>query len=220
MYKIASFENNHFPLLKYIAKTKKPVIMSTGLASIKELKESVNYLRKNGCKQLALLKCTSSYPANAKDLNLITIKKMKKLFKCEVGFSDHSLGIGASITAISNGASIIEKHFSLNKKRGVDGVFSSEFEELKKLKKETKIARLSIGNFFLGATKNEKQFKKFRRSIYISRDIKKNEKFTKNNLKIIRPANGLHPKLYERILGKVSSKNLIAGIPMKKNYIK
>ena len=220
MYKIASFENNHYPLLKRIAKTKKPIIMSTGLASLNELKEAVEYLRKNGCRQLALLKCTSSYPANPKDLNLITIKKMKEIFKCEVGFSDHSLGIGAAITAVNNGATLIEKHFTLNKKRGVDGSFSSEFNELKNLKSETEVAWKSKGYVFFGPSKNETKFKKFRRSIYISKDIKKNEKFSRDNLKIIRPAFGLSPKYFEKIIGKTSKKKLKAGTPLRKIFIK
>jgi pseudaminic acid synthase len=218
LYKIASFENNHFPLLKRIAKTGKPVIMSTGLATLNDLKQSVKYLKKNGCKHLALLKCTSSYPSNPKDLNLITIQKMREIFKCEVGFSDHSLGIGGAITAINQGATIIEKHFTLNKHKGVDGKFSSEFEELKILKRETEVAWLAKGKVFFGATKNEIKFKKYRRSIYVSKNIKKGEKFTKNNLKIIRPAHGLHPKYFEEVIGKVAKRNITAGIPLKKTY--
>ena len=218
LYKIASFENNHFPLLKKVAKTGKPIIMSTGLATLKELKESVNYLRKNGCKNLALLKCTSSYPANPKDLNLKSIHKLKKVFDCEVGFSDHSLGIGAAISAISYGATIIEKHFTLNKLKGVDGKFSSELEELKMLKKESEVAWQAKGNIFLGPTSSEKKYTKFRRSIYISKQIKKGEKFSKDNLKVIRPAYGLHPKYFDRVIGKVSKKNIHAGTPLKKDF--
>jgi pseudaminic acid synthase len=219
MYKIASFENNHYPLLKRVAKTKKPIIMSTGLASLKDLKGSVKYLRQNGCKQLALLKCTSSYPANPKDLNLTTIKKMKEIFKCEVGFSDHSLGIGAAITAVNNGATIIEKHFTLSKKKGVDGAFSSEFDELKTLKKETEVAWLANGKIFFGPSKSETKFIKFKRSIYVFKNIKKGEKFSKNNIRIIRPALGLHPRYFNNVLGKISHQKLYAGTPLKKKYI-
>jgi pseudaminic acid synthase len=218
LYKIASFENNHFPLLKKVAKTGKPIIMSTGLATLKELKESVNYLRKNGCKNLALLKCTSSYPANPKDLNLKSIHKLKKVFDCEVGFSDHSLGIGAAISAISYGATIIEKHFTLNKLKGVDGKFSSELEELKMLKKESEVAWQAKGNIFLGPTSSEKKYTKFRRSIYISKQIKKGEKFSKDNLKVIRPAYGLHPKYFDGVIGKISKKDIHAGTPLKKDF--
>ena len=220
LYKIASFENNHFPHLKKVANTGKPVIMSTGLATLPEIKESVKYLRKNGCKQLALLKCTSSYPANPEDLNLISIQKMRKIFNCEVGFSDHSLGIGAALTSINNGASIIEKHFTIEKNKGVDGFFSSEATEMKRLKEESSIAWMARGKVFFGATKNEIKYRKFRRSIYISQDIKKGDSFSRDNLKVIRPSNGLHPKYFEIILGKKAKKSLKLGTPLKKIFIK
>ena len=219
LYKIASAENNHFPLLKKVAKTGKPVIMSTGLATLNELKESVNYLRKNGCKQLALLKCTSAYPAEPKDLNLLTIKRLREVFNCEVGFSDHSLGIGAAITAISYGATIIEKHFTVKKNKGVDGAFSSEVSEMKRLKEESLVSWSSKGKVFFGPTKNEKIFKKYRRSIYVSKNIKKGEVFSNNNIKVIRPSLGLHPKFFERIIGKKAAKNIKKGEPLKKMHI-
>ena len=218
LYKIASAENNHFPLLKKVAKTGKPVIMSTGLATLNELKESVNYLRKNGCKQLALLKCTSAYPAEPKDLNLVTIKRLREVFNCEVGFSDHSLGIGAAITAISYGATIIEKHFTVEKNKGVDGAFSSEVSEMKRLKEESLVSWSSKGKVFFGPTKNEKIFKKYRRSIYVSKNIKKGEVFSNNNIKVIRPSLGLHPKYFIDIIGKISKKDINKGEPFKKNY--
>ena len=220
LYKIASFENNHYPLLKKVAETGKPIIMSTGLSTLKELKDSVRYLRKNGCKQLALLKCTSSYPANPEDLNLISIQKLRKTFNCEVGFSDHSLGIGAALTAINNGASIIEKHFTIEKNKGVDGFFSSEVTEMRRLKEEAIVAWKARGEVFFGPTKNELRYKKFRRSIYVSQDIKKGDYFTKDNLKVIRPSNGMHPKYFETILGKKSKKSLKLGTPLKKIFIK
>jgi len=220
LYKIASFENNHYPLLKKVAETGKPIIMSTGLSTLKELKDSVRYLRKNGCKQLALLKCTSSYPANPEDLNLISIQKLRKTFNCEVGFSDHSLGIGAALTAINNGASIIEKHFTIEKNKGVDGFFSSEVTEMRRLKDEAIVAWKARGEVFFGPTKNELRYKKFRRSIYVSQDIKKGDYFSKDNLKVIRPSNGMHPKYFETILGKKSKKSLKLGTPLKKIFIK
>ena len=218
MYKIASFENNHYPLLKKIAKTGKPVIMSTGLATLDEIKDSVEHLKKNGCKQLALLKCTSSYPANPTDLNLISIQKLKKIFKCEVGFSDHSLGIGASITAIAYGATIIEKHFTLKKDEGLDGFFSSEVKEMKRMREESIISWLSKGKNFFGPSKSEKIFKKYRRSIYCLKNIKKGEVFSPLNVKVIRPNLGLHPKYYPSLIGKKSKKNIKSGEPIKKNY--
>ena len=220
LYKVASFEINHFPLLKRIAKTGKPVIMSTGLASLNDIKAAVKYIKEHGCKQLALLKCTSAYPSNPKDLNLITIKEMKKIFKCEVGFSDHSLGIGAAITAVNYGATIIEKHFTINKHKGVDGKFSSEFEELKMLKRETEVAWRAKGKIFFGPTNNEIRFKRYRRSIYIFKNINKGEKFSKNNLKVIRPAFGLHPKYFDQVVGKVSKNTIKAGTPLKRKFFK
>ena len=218
MYKVASFENNHFPLLKKIAETGKPVIMSTGLATLAEIKDSVDHLRKIGCKQLALLKCTSSYPANPNDLNLISIQKLKKIFKCEVGFSDHSLGIGASITALAYGATIIEKHFTLKKDVGLDGFFSSEVKEMKRMREESIISWLSKGKTFFGPSKSERIFKKYRRSIYSLKDINKGEVFSPLNIKVIRPNLGLHPKYYPFLIGKKSKKNIKQGEPIKKNY--
>jgi len=220
IYKIASFENNHYPLLKKVAETGKPIIMSTGLSTLRELKDSVRYLRKNGCKKLALLKCTSAYPANPSDLNLKTIEDLKKVFKCEVGFSDHSLGIGAAISAVTLGATIIEKHFTLKKNVGVDGMFSSEINEMQMLRKECDLSWKALGKVFYGPTKNEIIFKKSRRSIYISKDIKKGEKFTKKNIKVIRPSYGMHPKYFEKILGKKSKNFISFGTPLKKNFIK
>ena len=194
--------------------------MSTGLSTLKELRESVNFLRKNGCKKLALLKCTSAYPANPNDLNLRTIDYLKKIFKCEIGFSDHSLGIGAAVTAVARGATIIEKHFTLKKNVGVDGLFSSEVNEMRMLKKECDLSWKSLGKVFYGPTRNEIIFKKSRRSIYASMDIKKGDKFTEKNIKVIRPANGLHPKYFEKILGKKSRNFISFGTPLKKIFIK
>ena len=219
MYKIASFEITHFPLLKKVAQTRKPIILSTGLATLKEIKESVSFLKKNGCKQIALLKCTSAYPASPSDLNLLTIKDLKKKFKCKVGISDHSIGIGAAIGAVALGADVIEKHFALNKNVGTDGVFSSEFKEMKSLVKETEIAWKSLGKIYYGPTKNETKFIKYRRSIYVSKEVKKGQKITSENIKIIRPSKGLSPKLYWKILGKKFKKNIKKGTPLKKELI-
>ncbi len=156
-YKIASFEINHHPLLKKIAKTKKPVIMSTGLAKAKEIYDAINILKKNGTKNIAILKCTSSYPAVIRDLNLNTIVEMRKKFKCEIGFSDHSLGNTAALTAIALGATIIEKHLTIKKNFGIDGKFSSEFKEMKDLKQKSIETWQSKGKIFFGATNTEKK---------------------------------------------------------------
>lgn len=219
-YKIASFENNHYPLLKKVARTGKPVIMSLGLSTLDEIKRSFVYLKKNGCKQIALLKCTSSYPANTKDLNLFTIKDLKKKFNCEIGYSDHSLGIGAAISAVTLGATIIEKHFTLEKNKGVDGKFSIEKNEMQTLKKECTRSWQALGKVYYGPTKNERLYKKYKRSIYVSKLILKGEKFTNENLKIVRPSFGLHPKFYEDIIGKISNSKIEMGTPFKKKYVR
>tara|TARA_X000000950_G_C13911116_1_gene659002 strand:+ start:1711 stop:2751 length:1041 start_codon:yes stop_codon:yes gene_type:complete len=217
-YKVASFEINHTPLLKRIAQTRKPVILSTGLASFLDIKNAITILKKNGCKKVAILKCTSSYPAKASDLNLRTIAQMKKKFNCEVGFSDHSIGNSAALTAIGMGATIIEKHLTLKKNFGIDGKFSSEYDGMSSLKKDSISAWQSMGSVLFGPTKNENRYLRYRRSIYTSKNIKKGEVFSKSNIKVIRPSLGLHPKYFVDILGKTSKKNINKGEPFKKKY--
>ena len=220
-YKIASAENIHFPLLKKVAKTKKPIIISTGMISTRELDEVVSFVRKFGCKDITLLKCTTEYPASAKDSNILTIPYLKKRYKCNVGLSDHTLGIGASIAAIAQGATVIEKHLTLNRKDGaIDSFFSLEPKEFELLVKESKIAAQSLGIIKISPSLSERKYLKYRRSIYIAKDIKKNEKFTKKNLKVIRPGLGLHPKYYESLIGKKAKKNIKKGTAMKKNLTK
>lgn len=215
IYKIASFEVNHIPLLKYIAKTCKPVIMSTGASTLAEIDEAVKTLRDNGCKDLTLLKCTSSYPAAPEDTNLLTIPHMAKLFDCEVGLSDHTLGVGVALAAVGLGVKVIEKHFCLNRAEGgVDSAFSLEPEELKLLVEESERAYLSLGKINYSILPAEKNCQIFKRSIYASKDIRKGEKFTKNNIRVIRPSFGLDPKYFEILLKKISSKNYNAGQPI------
>ena len=220
-YKISSFEVTDFPLLKKVALTKKPVIMSTGMASFKEIQEAINVLKKNGTKNIVLLKCTSSYPSKSIDLNIKTLIDMKKKFNCEVGLSDHSLGIGAAVAAISFGACIIEKHFTLKKRDGgIDSAFSLDPAELRLLVRETKSAWESLGKISYGASNSERGSLKIRRSIYVSKKIKKGELFSKENIKIIRPGYGLKPKHFEKIIGKRSNYNIKIGSPLKKNMVK
>ncbi len=220
-YKIASFESTHYPLIKRVIKTKKPIIISVGLSSLKEINELVKFLRKNKCKNFALLKCTSAYPAKPTDSNVKTIEDMRKKYNCEIGLSDHTLGIGASIAAVSNKATIIEKHITLNRNaKGVDDKFSLEPNELKSLVKESHIAWQALGKVFYGPTKNEINSLQFRRSIYCSKDIKKGEKFTKNNIKVVRPSFGLEPKLFNKVLGKKAKTNLKFSTPLKWSHIK
>jgi len=219
-YKIASFENNHFPLLKKIAETKKPVIMSLGMLSLKEIYESVNYLKKHGTKEIALLKCTSVYPAKEEDLNLKSIQDLRKRFNCEVGFSDHTKDIYSSIAAVSLGATIIEKHFNLiENKKSLDSKFSITELEMKQLVVGCDMAQKSIGNIKYSLSKDEKISKKNKRSIYASKNIKKGEKFSEKNVSVVRPGYGLSPRFYFKIIGKKSTKNIFFADPIKKSHI-
>ncbi|MCW3077279.1 MAG: pseI [Bacteroidetes bacterium] len=219
-YKIASFENTHHPLLKKVAKTGKPVIVSTGVSTLEDIQESVAVLKKNGCENLILLKCTSTYPATPQNTNLNTIPELKKIFNCTIGLSDHTMGIGASVAAVALGARVIEKHFTLRRSDGgVDSAFSLEPEELKSLVVETERAFLSLGKVFIGIQESEKESLKFKRSIYVYKDIKKGEVITEQNIKVIRPALGLAPKYYETIIGKKAAKDLLSGSPLLKEDI-
>lgn len=213
-YKIASFENNHLPLIKKVAITGKPVIISIGMASIDEIHEAVSTAREAGCKDLILLKCTSTYPANPKNSNILTLPHMRKFFNCEVGLSDHTMGIGTSIAAVARGATIIEKHFTLSRADGgVDSAFSLEPKELSMLVVESKRAWESLGAVSYGPTKDEEKSLQFRRSIYISEDVKKGEVLTQDNLRIVRPGLGLHPRNYDLLIGKKVKNNLLKGTP-------
>ena len=218
-YKISSFESTHYPLIEKVLKTKKPILISTGLNTLEELDKLINFLRKKNCKNFSILKCTSSYPANFKDLNLTTIKNMISRYKCEVGFSDHSIGFNAVIGSIHQGASFIEKHICLNTKIGIDSKFSLQVDKIKTLKNEILLAYQSKGRIFYGPTKNELSYLKFRRSIYAAERIKKGEKFTKKNIKIVRPAFGLEPRYYNFLLGKKSKKSISFASPIKWNYV-
>lgn len=214
-YKIASFENNHYPLIELAISTKKPVIVSTGMASLKELKEIYELFKKNKHSNFAFLKCTSTYPANPVNSNLRTISDLRKKFKCEIGLSDHTLGIGASISSIVHGASIIEKHITLSRKdNSVDSAFSLEPQEFKQLVLESNIAWKAMGKITYGPSSHEeKKSLKHRRSIYFIRDLNANHKITENDIQIIRPANGLEPKYLRKILGKKTIRKVYKGSP-------
>lgn len=214
-YKIASFENNHLPLLRKVAKTGKPVVMSTGLASLAELAESVATLREAGCPELILLKCTSSYPADPAESNLRVIPHMRDLFGCEVGLSDHTLGMGVAIASVALGARIIEKHFTLDRADGgVDSAFSLEPWEMKLLVEEAGKALRSLGGIHYGPMPQEQSSLRFRRSIYAAQNIEKGETFTLDNLKVIRPGFGLAPKYYDVVLGRKAARDMTTGTPM------
>lgn len=200
-YKVASFENVDIPLIRKIAKTGKPIIASTGMASLAELSELVETAKANGCNDLTLLKCTSSYPATPAGSNLATIPHMKALFDCTVGLSDHTLGIGAAVASIAFGAMVIEKHFTLSRAEGgVDAAFSLEPHEMKQLVKDVNAAYEAIGTVHYGLTSQEST--KFRRSLYIVEDMKAGDIITEKNMRSIRPGLGLSPKYYDILLGK------------------
>jgi pseudaminic acid synthase len=209
VYKIASFENNHHPLLAKIAATGKPVIMSTGVSDISDIDESVRILRDNGCTRLVLLKCTSTYPASPQNTNLRTIPHLKELFNCEVGLSDHTMGIGASVAAVALGASVIEKHFCLSRAEGgVDSAFSLEPQEFKLLVEESEKAFLALGGIQYGIQKAEEKSLLYKRSIYIVEDMKAGDPFTYHNIRIIRPGLGLAPKYFSTMIGKKVNKDV------------
>lgn len=215
VYKIASFENVDIPLLKKVAQTGKPVIMSTGAATLSDLDIAVNTLKINGCKNITLLKCTSSYPASPGSTNLLTIPHLKQLFNCNVGLSDHTMGIGVAIASIALGAQVIEKHFTLSRADGgVDSVFSIEPEELKSLVIESERAFLAMGTIQYGIQKSEEKSVRFKRSIYVVKDIEPEEEFTKDNIRIIRPGDGLQPKYFETIIGKKANRKITRGTPL------
>ena len=219
-YKIASFENNHHPLIKKVAETKKPVIISTGMAKVDEIEEIIKIFKRCKNKNFALLKCTSAYPSDPQESNLLGIKKLKKEFKCEVGLSDHTKGIGVAVGSVALGATIIEKHIVLKKGDGsIDEKFSLDPNEFKNLVYESNNAWSSLGNDYLGPSKNETKSLIFRRSIYVIKNVKKGETVSPKNIKIIRPSLGLKPKFYNQVLGKKFRKNISSGTPLLNKII-
>ena len=202
-YKIASFENTDLPLIRRVAATGKPLIISTGMASIAELDASVRAAREAGCRDLVLLKCTSTYPASPANSNLLTIPHLRELFGCEVGLSDHSMGVGVSVAAVALGATVIEKHFTLDRAAGgVDASFSLEPAELTSLVVETERAWQAMGQVRYGATEAEGKSLVYRRSLYVTRDMQAGEVFSADNVRAIRPGLGLAPKHYDALLGR------------------
>jgi len=214
-YKIASFENTDLPLIRKVASTGKPMIISTGMATPAELDETIRAAREAGCRDIILLKCTSSYPASPVNSNLLTIPHLRELFNCQVGISDHTLGIGVAVASVALGATVIEKHFTLSRADGgVDAAFSLEPGEMRSLVIESERAWQALGKVHYGPTENEKRSLKFRRSIYISADLKAGDIFTRDNLKVIRPGYGLPPKYYDIVLGKKARIDAPTGTPL------
>jgi len=214
-YKIASFENIDLPLIRKVAATGKPIIISTGMATIAELDETVSTVRKSGCNNIILLKCTSSYPASPENSNILTIAHMRDLFQCQIGLSDHTLGIGVAVASITLGATIIEKHFTLSRSDGgIDAAFSLEPAEMQSLVIETERAWKALGCIYYGATEKEKSSLIFRRSVYVVEDIKQGEIFSNTNLRAIRPGLGMPPKYLEQFLGKKVNQDIKKGTPL------
>ncbi|MGI8892270.1 MAG: pseudaminic acid synthase [Bacteroidia bacterium] len=219
-YKIASFENTDWPLLKKVAATGKPVIMSTGVSYLSDIDESVRVLREAGCKDLVLLKCTSTYPSTPENTNLMTIPHLQQMFNCMVGLSDHTMGVGTAVASVALGARVIEKHFTLSRKDGgVDSAFSLEPDELKALVIESERAFLSLGKIQYGIQKAETKSKLFKRSLYIAKDIRQGEIITRDHIKIIRPGLGLAPKHLENVIGKKATQDLKAGTPLTSDLL-
>jgi len=220
-YKIASFENTDIPLIKRVAATGKPIIISTGMASIAELDETVRAARSAGCKDLILLKCTSTYPATADNTNILTIPHMREMFNCEVGLSDHTMGVGVSVASVALGATVIEKHFTRNRSDGgVDSSFSMEPAEMSQLVIETERAWQALGHVSYGATKAEEKSIVFRRSLYVVEDIKAGQELTPQNVRAIRPGLGLAPKYLNSVLNQKVTKDVAKGTALSWDFFK
>ena len=219
-YKIASLENTDLPLISKVAATKKPLLISSGTANVGELSEAVDVARQNGCKELFLLKCTTSYPADPKDSNLRTIPHMKELFRCEVGLSDHTLGLGAAAASIALGATVIEKHFTLSRAEGgVDAAFSLEPQEMKQLVAECHRAFQALGAISYKRTKAEEKSLQFRRSLYVVEDVQAGDFVSEKNVRAIRPGLGLEPKYFSFIMGKRFTQTLGKGTALNWEYL-
>lgn len=219
-YKVASFENTDLPLIRKIAATGKPMIISTGMATVAELDESVRAARAAGCRELVLLKCTSTYPASPENTHLRTIPHLRELFACEgcdieAGLSDHTMGLGAAVAAVALGASVIEKHFTLRRADGgVDASFSLEPEEFAQLRVETERAWQALGSVHYGPSGEERKSLVYRRSLYVTEDLRAGEMLTAANLRAIRPGLGLAPKYYEQLLGRRVARDVRRGTPV------
>ena len=214
-YKIASFENTDLPLIRRVAATGKPLIISTGMATAADLDETVRAAREAGCNDLILLKCTSTYPATPENTNILTIPHLRELFGCEVGLSDHTMGIGVAVASVALSASVIEKHFTLNRNDGgVDSTFSMEPAEMAQLVVETKRAWQALGRVSYGLTTAEKKSLQYRRSLYVVHDLKAGDVLSRDNVRAIRPGFGLPPKYLDHFLGKMVNRNIRRGSPL------
>ena len=221
IYKIASFEMTDLNLIKKVSETKKPIIISTGMASFEEIKTTFKVAKKNGAKDITLLYCVSNYPSSINDFNLNNIKILKDEFNCKVGISDHSTDNRVAIAAVASGAEVIEKHIALdNQKKGFDIDFSLKGKEIRKLREDIDITIELLGKNSFFRNKSEKKSQIFRRSIFATKKIRKGEKFTKYNIRVIRPGYGLAPKYFNKILNKKSPVNVSKDEPLKPNVLK
>ncbi len=219
-YKVASFEITYLELIAKIARTSKPMIISTGMASLDEIAEAVQTARENGCQDLTLLKCTSAYPSDPKFANLSTIADLGKRFNCKVGLSDHTLGISVALGAVALGATMIEKHITMNHDDGgVDSKFSLTPDQLSELVSQSKIVFDSIGEVVFGVSELEESSLKFRRSLFVVKNVKKGELITRENVRVIRPGLGLPPKELGAVLGKAFNQDLEIGTPLELSHI-
>jgi N-acetylneuraminate synthase len=215
-YKIASFENTDLPLIRRVAKTGKPMILSTGMASAAEIDDAVRAAREAGCTQLVLLKCTSTYPATPENSNLRTIPNMRDAFSCEIGLSDHTMGCGVAVAAVALGATVVEKHFTLRRADGgVDSAFSLEPEEFRQMRVETERAWQGLGTVRYGGTQAEEASRVFRRSLYIACDMQAGQALSPESLRIVRPGFGLPPKFYDVLIGRRLTRDVKRGTPMQ-----
>ena len=214
-YKIASFEVTDVRLIRRVARTRKPMIISTGMATVAEIDQAVRTAREAGCGELVLLKCTSTYPATPENTNVLTIPHMRAMFGCEVGLSDHTMGCGVAVAATALGATVIEKHFTLARgDGGVDSSFSMEPAEFALLRTETERATQALGRVNYGPTRAEQPSLAFRRSLYIARDVKAGELLNEENVRCVRPGFGLEPKFMDTVLGRRVARDAKAGTPL------
>lgn len=214
-YKIASFENTDLPLIRRVARTGKPMIISTGMATAAEIDEAVRTARDAGARDIVLLKCTSTYPATPENSNVRTIPNMREAFGCEVGLSDHTMGCGVAVAAVAMGAVMVEKHFTLRRADGgVDSAFSLEPEEFRQLRVETERAWLGLGRVSYGGSAVEEKSRVFRRTLYIGKAVKAGDVLTSENVRLVRPGFGLAPKFLDVVLGKRASRDADVGTPL------
>lgn len=215
-YKIASFENTDLPLIRRVAATRKPMIISTGMATVAELDDAVAAARDGGCADLVLLKCTSTYPAEPSNSNILTIPHLREMFSCEVGISDHTMGVGVSVASVALGATVVEKHFTLRRADGgVDSAFSMEPEEMAQLVLETKRAWQALGRVSYGPTEDERKSLQFRRSLYVVKDLKAGDVLTNGSVRAIRPGLGLAPKYLDQVLGRSVNRDVPRGTALQ-----